>query len=275
MDDGAKDIATSLAMARMAVEDGIGTILVTPHQLGSYATNRGDIVRRRTAELTVMLARHAIRLTVLPGGDVRIEEDLVQRIAAGDVLTLGDHGRHVLLELPHELYVPLEPNLDRLAAAGVVGILSHPERNVGILHQPTLLGPLVDRGCLMQVTAGSLTGSFGGASRRLAEWMLSEGLVHFLATDAHALQARRPRLRPAFERAAACVDMETAIDLCCRNPVAIAAGHDIAAGRRDKRGTGVSGAKQRRPTVDWPGRSGKKNRSPAVRGGWWPWSKAS
>lgn len=256
LDDGAQDAVTARAMARMAVEDGFRTTIVTPHQLGNFAHNRGNAIRRRTAELAAMLAEHDIPLSVLPGGDVRIEEGLVQRVASGEVMTLGDHGRHVLLELPHELYVPLEPLLDNMATAGLVGILSHPERNAGILRHPELLWPLVDRGCLMQVTAGSVTGSFGEASQHLAEWMLCEGLVHFLATDAHGIRSRRPRLQPAFERVVALAGEATAVELCCSNPASIATGQDVSPGRlpngRTRRGGSVN-----------------KSRS------WWPWSKAS
>ncbi|MBN1854960.1 MAG: hypothetical protein JW829_19655 [Pirellulales bacterium] len=269
LDDGARSMAISLAMARMAVEDGISTILVTPHQLGNYSENRGALIRQRTAELAVALAEESINISILPGGDVRIDENLVRQVLAGNVLTLGDHGRHLLLELPHELYVPLEPLLDSLAAAGIVGILSHPERNAGILRRPSLVGPLVDRGCLMQVTAGSLTGSFGKASQQMAEWMLREGLVHFLATDAHSVRIRAPRLRPAFERTAQLVGQETAIEVCCRNPAAIAKGHSIPSGRRRNRQVRVLTSRFRGPA----GGGLCRLPSAAAHVRWWPWAR--
>jgi protein-tyrosine phosphatase len=233
VDDGAEDLAAALAMARMAVADGIRTIVATPHQLGSFAHNGGGEVRRRVAELQHELTRAGIPLTVLPGGDVRIEDDLARRIAVGDVLTLADCGRHVLLELPHELYLPLEGTLDSLRSHGVVGILSHPERNAGLLSRPDIVEHLVDEaGCLMQVTAGSVTGAFGPHSQRMAEWMLAEGLVHFIASDAHGVVARRPRLRRAYDRVAELAGAEAAIDLCCRWPAQVAAGADVPTGRR-------------------------------------------
>ena len=114
LDDGAKDWETSLAMAKMAVADGIHTIVATPHQLGSFSGNRGDIIRKQAAELRRRLAKQGIPLQVLAGGDVRIEDGLRRELASGNVLTLGDYGRHVLLELPHELYFPLEPVLAEL-----------------------------------------------------------------------------------------------------------------------------------------------------------------
>lgn len=231
IDDGAKSWQESLAMARMAVADGIETIVVTPHQLGGYAHNSGELIRHRTQELQQELDANRIPLQVLSGADVRIDNGMIEGLKDGSVLTLADRGRHVLLELPHEMYFPLEPVLDDLDRVGMVGILSHPERNQGLLKQPSLIETLVDYGCLMQVTAGSLTGTFGPASQNMAEWMLNEGLVHFLSTDAHSPKARRPLLGRAFQRAAEMVGEEIAIDLCCTNPAAVANGDDVEAVR--------------------------------------------
>jgi len=237
IDDGAKSWDDSLVMAEMASADGIETIIVTPHQLGTYAHNTGDEIRRRTAELQAQLDAHDIPLRVLPGADVRIDDGMVRGLKNGQVLTLGDRGRHVLLELPHEMYFPLQPVLDDLEQAGLVGILSHPERNQGLLKQPHLIESLVDYGCLMQVTAGSLMGTFGPSSQQMSEWMLAEGFVDFLATDAHSPRARRPLIQRAFARAAEFVGAETAIDLCCRNPAAVAEGRDVEmVCRRPQRG---------------------------------------
>jgi protein-tyrosine phosphatase len=232
MDDGAKDWDESLAMARLAVEDGASTVIATPHQLGNFGHIAGDDIRLRTAELQERLSAANVKLTVLPGADVRIQDDMLDRLVRGDVLTLGDHQRHVLLELPHELYLPLEPVLDRLARHNVVGILSHPERNDGILRQPQVLAPLVEAGCLLQVTAGSLCGTFGAACQQLAERLLADGLVHFVATDGHGARVRRPLIRRAFERVADLTELQTAEDLCCHNPGLVAAGQTVQPGRR-------------------------------------------
>ena len=201
LDDGASSRDEALAMAEMAVADGIETIVATPHQLGSHAKNSGETIRAATAEFQRLLGQAAGALRVLPGADVRIEPDLPQRIRSGEVVTLGDHRRHVLLELPHDVYVPLDRLLAELAAAGLVGILSHPERNRGILHQPGVVRPLVERGCLLQVTAGSLTGAFGSQVQKFASSLVEQGLVHFVSTDAHSTTTRPPVLRPGVRAA--------------------------------------------------------------------------
>jgi protein-tyrosine phosphatase len=232
IDDGARNWDDTLAMARMAAADGIGTIVVTPHQLGSYRQNSGDEIRRRTAELQKFLDERQVALRVLPGADVRIEADITSLLRSGEVLTLADRRKHVLLELPHEMYIPLEPLLAELEATGLVGILSHPERNLGLAADPRPMQRLVDAGCLMQVTAGSLLGAFGAEIQRLTESFLAAGLVHFVSTDAHGVKSRRPVLRRAFERVVELTNWETASDLCCRYPSLVAEGGEVAAGRR-------------------------------------------
>jgi tyrosine-protein phosphatase YwqE len=170
----------------MAVGDGTATIVATPHQLGNFGHNMAELIRAKTLELQQQLDQQEIGLRVLPGADVRIEDGMVEKLCDGDVLTLADRGRHVLLELPHELFFPMDDVLARLRRANMVGILSHPERNQGLLKQPRIVESLVNHGCLMQVTCGSLMGTFGPASQQMAEWMLRQGFVHFLATDAHS-----------------------------------------------------------------------------------------
>lgn len=231
IDDGSTSLDESILMAQIAFEDGIRTIVTTPHQLGNYSCNHGDDIRNRVASLQAELTNRNIPLTVLPGGDVRIEPGMIEGIKAGDVMTLADRRRHVLLELPHELYFPLEPVLESLKAIGMQGILSHPERNHGIRAQPKLVSALIEVGCLMQVTAGSLVGTFGPVSKALAEAMIKAGHVHFLSTDAHRSNTRRPLLRRAFGRAEELVGAAAATKMCCENPSLVVAGEPVAAGK--------------------------------------------
>ena len=228
LDDGAATLEDALAMAEMAAADGVRTIVATPHQLGNFARNSAAAIRAAVAQFQQILDQRRVPLRVLPGADVRIEPDLPQKILRDEVLTLADRRRHVLLELPHDVYVPLDRLLADLSAAGLVGILSHPERNRGILKQPGVLRPLVERGCLLQVTAASLTGTFGSSVQKFSESLLSQELVHFISTDAHGTKSRPPLFRAAFARVSELAGAETAADRCCHHPAAVAAGRPVA-----------------------------------------------
>ncbi|WP_153559137.1 tyrosine-protein phosphatase [Roseimaritima sediminicola] len=228
IDDGSRSWEESLEMAQQMVADGTDTVIVTPHQLGNYSETLGQTIRHRTDQLQQWLSANGVPLRVLPGADVRIDAEMIERLKSGDCLTLGDYRHHVLLELPHELYQPLEPVLDQLHALGMVGILSHPERNQGILRQPQVIEPLVRAGCLMQVTADSYVGAFGEEPQHLAESIVGNGWCHFLATDAHGSRRRPPRMRRAFEKAQGHVGHALAVAMCCDNPRAVAEGRSVA-----------------------------------------------
>jgi protein-tyrosine phosphatase len=232
IDDGAKDWNDTLAMARLAADDGTSTIVATPHQLGSWTQNHGDEIRALVDECNERLAAEKIPLTVLSGGEIRIEQGLIESLVTGELVTLGDHRRHVLLELPHELYIPIDGLMQELAARRITIVLAHPERNDGLLRQPDLAVDLVDAGCLTQLTAGSLCGTMGSHACDMAEWMITEGLVHIVSTDAHSPRVRRPLMSRAYDRICELTDVETANDLCSRHPGKIAAGRTIEAGRR-------------------------------------------
>lgn len=211
-------------MARQAVAEGITLAVMTPHQLGNYTATSGDSIRELTQQFQQLLVEHAIPLQVLPGADVRIDSDMIARLKTGDCLTIGDTGRYVLLELPHEIYQPLEPVLDSLQRIGMVGVLSHPERNQGILRNPSVLPGLIERGCLMQLTADSVAGVFGPTPQKLCDMMLQNGWVHVIATDAHSPRSRRPRIQAAYQHAASLCGRAYADAICSEIPNAIAWG---------------------------------------------------
>jgi protein-tyrosine phosphatase len=221
LDDGPATWEDALAMAKMAYDDGIRAIAATPHQLGNFPQNSPAAIREVAVQMRRLLAQHRIDLEILPGADVRIEPELVDKIRADEVSTLGDLGRYVLLELPHEIYIPLEGLLRELRGAGIVGILSHPERNLGILNQPKALRRLQEEGCLFQITAGSLLGKFGGAAKKFSEWMLKQKLVQIVSTDAHGPKSRMPVLGQAYQIVSQMIGPNGAIDLFCRNPAIV------------------------------------------------------
>jgi protein-tyrosine phosphatase len=227
LDDGPAGWDESLAMAEMAVADGIAAIVATPHQLGNYSHNSAEMIRVQTAKLQHILHQHEIDLQLLPGADVRIDPELPSKIKNGEVLTLADHRRYVLLELPHEVYIPLDHFLADLRSAGLVGILSHPERNQGIINQPNILTNLIEQGCLLQLTAGSLLGRFGSKIQKFSTSLIQHGIIDFIATDAHGIKSRPPLLKHAFDRVVQLAGYETAVNIFHRNPLHIISGKDI------------------------------------------------
>ena len=234
IDDGPKDWKASLAMARMAADAGVRTIIATPHQLGRYEKNTTDRIVTLATESQRQIHDAGLPLTVLPGADVRIQENLPELVEQGQILTLGNPKSenrisYLLMELPHEQVLPLGRLLYRLQGQGITAILSHPERNKHLQENPEILRPWVQQGCLIQVTTGSITNDFGREAQRVSRWLFRENLVHLVATDAHNVTDRPPAWRSAFAKVCHWEGRQRANEVFMRNPAAVVAGRPVDA----------------------------------------------
>ena len=194
LDDGAANLAMSVAMARAYVAQGVECVACTPHILPGLYHNSGPQIRADLRKLQQHLNSAEIPLRLVTGADNHMVQNFVTKLRCGQLLTLAD-SRYVLLEPPHHLAPPQLENLcfDVLAAS-YVPILTHPERLTWIEGSYHKIQRLAERGVWMQITAGSLLGRFGKRARYWGERMLSEGLVQILATDAHDISRRPPDL---------------------------------------------------------------------------------
>jgi protein-tyrosine phosphatase len=221
IDDGAKDLATSLAMARMASADGITTMACTPHILPGVYNNSGPAIRMAVARLAESITHAGIPISLIAGADVHIAPDLDVQLRDGRAVTLNN-SRYFLLEPPHHVLPPrLDDLIFGLQAVGYVPILTHPERLSWLEGHYDLIGRLVSSSVLMQITAGSVMGRFGRRPRYWAERMLDEGLCHLLATDAHNTEQRPPRMADARDFVAQRLGDDEAINLVLRRPQGI------------------------------------------------------
>ena len=200
IDDGAVDLADALALARLALADGIELAVLTPHvHLERYPNERASVVEAAT-RFAEDLERAGIALRVRAAGEVRIGPEMVEMLERDQIPFLGELGgyRVVLLEFPHGgLPVGAERFVRWLIAQKVRPLIAHPERNRELMRDVSRIRPFLDMGCLLQVTAGSLLGQFGAGAQAAAEAWLAEDHVFALATDAHDQQHRVPNLGAA------------------------------------------------------------------------------
>lgn len=221
IDDGAADLQVALEMATMAVADGITTTACTPHIMPGVYDNAPSGVRAHVDVLRNALSEASVPLELVVGSDAHMRPDFVTALDHGKILTLND-SRYVLFEPPHHVAPPrLEECLFGLQMAGYVPILTHPERLSWIESRYGLLAHLAKSGVWMQVTAGSIAGRFGRRPKYWAERLLSEGLVHILASDAHNCTSRPPLLSQAYELAAEFLGKDEAAHLVLTRPAGI------------------------------------------------------
>lgn len=118
---------------------------------------------------------------------------------------------------------------NRLMETRIIPVITHPERNQSVQNNLKEVDLWVRDGCLLQVTAQSLTGRFGSRAQKVAESLFQQDLVHFIASDAHDCKDRVPVLAPAYKLVAQRWGTEKADSLFIYNPAAILVGEPIYA----------------------------------------------
>jgi protein-tyrosine phosphatase len=231
IDDGAKDHAETLAMARRAVAGGTDTMVATPHRIWQARHEApASWVREQVAEVQALLEEATIPLMVLPGVELQIVPELADDLRSGLVSPLG-HGRWALIEPPFD-HIPGDAltHLQSVLNAGFSIVLAHPERCASIQRSLDFAEACAALGIVLQLTTTSLLGRFGPRPQETAELILTHAadwpLV--IASDMHDLQDRNPGMMlPARDAAAKIVGPAAAQDMVDARPRAIVHGSPL------------------------------------------------
>jgi protein-tyrosine phosphatase len=206
IDDGPAAIDGSLAIARAAAAGGTRALVATPHVNWRYR-NDAETIARLVQELGERLASEQVltsageTLAILPGAEIALT--MVPELQARQLAALSIAGGPWLLIEPP--FTPQALNLDalllELQSRGHRIVIAHPERCPAFQRDPRMLERLLEAGMLSSVTAGSLTGRFGGEARELALALARDGMLHNVASDAHDELGRPPIIAAELERA--------------------------------------------------------------------------
>jgi protein-tyrosine phosphatase len=229
IDDGPSAIEGSLAMCRMAADDGIKVIVATPHfKPGLFTLPTNEEVIERAALLREKITEEGLDLRVLVGAEVRLTHDTLDYLEREEYLTLNQNRQYFLAEFPMGgLPEGWEELLGSLIRGGYRPLIAHPERNIAFLKNPYKLVRAVRNGAMLQLTAESVTGKAGAEAQDFSNFLLAEGLVHAIATDSHSVKLRPTRLSEAVIAASEIVGEDKAIDLVTIIPEAIIKGDEL------------------------------------------------
>ena len=228
LDDGPKELELSIAMAKAATEDGTTHLTATPHTLNGLYRNTRQSIIEKVKEFQEVLDKHDIQLKVLPGSDVALIPGLVHAIEDGEVMTVNDGNKYILVELqPYFFPEKIKKIIFDLQMIGLTPVLTHPERDPKILENPELLVDFVEMGVISQITAMSITGGFGSRIKEFSNLLLRHGLVHIISSDCHSMKRRTPKLSHSVKEAALIVGDKLASQMVNDFPLAIIEGRDF------------------------------------------------
>lgn len=226
IDDGSRSMGESIAMAVMAQESQITRIAATCHgNLGDLAI---ETYMQVFHELEMQLKKENITVELCTGMEVFMNDSALDKLGRGELLTLNQT-RYVLVEFDfqEELWM-VNDYLQMLEDAGYIPVIAHAERYSFVHRNIEEVYNWARRGFVIQVNKGSLLGFYGQRERDAALSLMCHNLVHVIATDAHGINRRTPRMRNA-SRFLSDFTHPAYVDLLLEeNPRRILAGDEIA-----------------------------------------------
>jgi protein-tyrosine phosphatase len=224
LDDGPDAIEQSLAMAESAISDGITHVVATPHCSSEYAFDYPQVQHLRER----LQSEIGDRLILATGSDFHLNPENIDALRTDPSRFCINQHDYLLVEF-NEISIPpaMDDTLHALQLKGLRPIITHPERNAILRRQPERLATWARLGCYVQVTAGSLTGTFGPRAQEDSLCWIARGLVHFVASDAHNTKRRPLRLQPAYDAVSRQFGDEKARALFVDNPLAAFEGRDL------------------------------------------------
>lgn len=199
LDDGSKSLDMSKDMLNIAYNEGIKTIIATPHYYPNiYEPDIKDI-EKSVEEINNISNSLNLNIKILKGQEVFLTRDLLDKYKEGNLLTLNDT-KYMLIELPFDILKPYVLDIIyELRIRNIVPIIAHPERYSYIIKKPSIINDFIDEGCLFQINSHSIIGHFGKDIKNTAIKLIKNNICHFIASDAHSNEIRIPTLKKSFD----------------------------------------------------------------------------
>lgn len=218
VDDGAKSMEESLGMLRIAKENAICTIIVTPHNKPGRHNVHTPSMNAYMKQLQEQMNRIGLSIELIGGNELYYRMELAQELHGGVARTMAD-SRYVLVEFgPMVDYDYLRNGVYDLLSEGYFPIIAHVERYQCLSDHVDRIGDLSGMGAYIQVNAGSVMGDVGFKIKNFTRKLLKQELVHFVATDAHDTKKRAPELKKCADYIARKYGQGYAEDIFQNNP---------------------------------------------------------
>lgn len=220
VDDGARTMEEAVQLAVMAAEQGITTVIATPH----YSRRGGLKDCRMVLEETEReIKKQVPEFSLFLGQELYYHEELEDRLLSGQAESLAGT-EYILVEFDiNSSYSQLKRAVRSLTGSGYIPILAHVER-YGCLRREGLLEEIHRLGALLQMNYESLEGKWYDGEVRWCRRQIKERRIHFLATDMHRTDYRPPAIKGAVSWLERHIDEDYAAKLTRENAMKLLQG---------------------------------------------------
>ena len=205
VDHGAQTIDESIAMLQTAYDEDVRNIICTPHFGLSNVDYRNDVAENNFKRLQEVAREKFPDMNLYMGNELYWSQGIVDSLKRGEAKTLADSD-YVLVEFSEEVeQIEIVEAVQRLKWSGYIPIIAHIERYSSLVGKPEEIRQLIKLGAYIQVNIRSFRppqkkGVFRGNKRRVERrnWCIelaNKRLIHFIASDSHDNEIRRPVYR--------------------------------------------------------------------------------
>jgi len=219
VDDGAKTLDESKQMLQLAYNEGIRTIIATPHFRRRMFECPLQKRKEQYEKLKEVAAQIGDGMTIIFGCECYADSNLIERLATGECCTIGNSS-YVLTEFSERRdFAYVRQIIYDLVCNGYEPIVAHVER-YGYLKKENI-EELISLGAKMQINAESIIGKEGRKIKKFCKMMMKEGLLSFVATDAHGVKDRPPEIASCAAYIEKKMGKDYAKKILINNPLAL------------------------------------------------------
>lgn len=228
VDDGSESLEESIAMAKIAESEGITKIVNTSHCHFDFKYKKGNELKLELEKFNQALKEENINIEVLLGNELYYTSDLIERFDELDFFSMNN-SKYILMEFsPINFPKNIEDVIYEIKIRGYIPIIAHAERYKQVQEDVNIVLDCIKEDALIQVNASSILGKNGEKAEDTSKKLLDNNMVHFVATDAHSSNRRRPLIKDSYNYILKNYGKEVSEKLFIENPTAVIENRDIS-----------------------------------------------
>ncbi len=191
VDDGSKDLETSILMIEREIEQGVTDIVLTPH-VQSTVTKANTAKRKKQFELLKEeVSKRGLNINLHLGAEIMYHSHIETDFSK---YQFGKN-KYVLIEFSTKAESPIEEVCFDVMAMGYQVIVAHVERYNYLKIEDII--SIKQTGALIQTNASAILNIDKLANKKTVKKLIKEDLIDIIATDTHNIEKRPPNLLEA------------------------------------------------------------------------------
>lgn len=218
VDDGAQTKSQVRQMLRKEYEDGVRTLVLTPHYRKGMFESETELVRKRAAYVIQESKNLGLDMQIYLGREYHANSDMITELKQNPYYRINQ-GKYVLVEFSSaHSFEKIRNWIYQMVVAGFRPVIAHIERYPDVMKDLARVEELVELGGLVQISTSAILGDHGFRLKGYTKKLLQKRLVHFVASDAHDMEDRQPNMEVCYQYVAKKYGEDYARELFVTNP---------------------------------------------------------